>query len=206
MLKRSISLFVLLGMAQSLYAKDLGIIGQVWHIQEQNLLDLIQERLQEQFGGKSEEEIKAEVIKRVTENSLRPEPVELKRADENSEREFDPSYIVERDLSDHKGQVFARKGQIVNPFDVAPFNQTLIFLDGDDEKQVEWLKSFKSETEITKIILTKGNVKDAGEILDEAIYFDQKGSLVKRFGIKKVPSVVDRWPGKKLLRIREFGV
>ena len=43
------------------FAKDLGTIGDIWEIQEQNLLSLIDERLKEQFEGKSEEEIQAEV-------------------------------------------------------------------------------------------------------------------------------------------------
>ena len=45
------------------FAKDLGTIGDIWEIQEQNLLSLIDERLKEQFEGKSEEEIQEEVKK-----------------------------------------------------------------------------------------------------------------------------------------------
>ena len=176
------------------FAKDLGTIGDIWEIQEQNLLSLIDERLKEQFEGKSEEEIQAEVKKRL--------PV----ATVDSERSFDPSYTVERDLADHKGQVFARKGQVVNPFDTVPFARTLIFIDGDDEKQIEWIKSFKPETQMVKIILLNGNLREVTEKLDTDLYFDQNGALVKRFGIKAVPSVIDEMPNQKLLRIREFGL
>lgn len=191
----------------SVLAKDLGTIGDVWEIQEQNLLSLIDERLNAQFGGKSEAEIQAEVQKRVTGNVLRPPPVLLPVAKVDSERSFDPSYTVERDLADHKGRVFAHKGQVVNPFDTVPFARTLIFIDGDDEKQIEWLKSFKPETQIVKIILLNGNLREATEKLDTELYFDQNGALVNRFGIKAVPSVIDEMPnGKKLLRIREFGL
>lgn len=191
----------------SVLAKDLGTIGDVWEIQEQNLLSLIDERLNAQFGGKSEAEIQAEVQKRVTENALRPPPVLLPVAKVDSERSFDPSYTVERDLADHKGRVFAHKGQVVNPFDAVPFARTLIFIDGDDEKQIAWLKSFKPETQIVKIILLNGNLREATEKLDTDLYFDQNGALVNRFGIKAVPSVIDEMPnGKKLLRIREFGL
>ena len=188
------------------FAKDLGTIGDVWEIQEQNLLSLIDERLKEQFEGKSEEEIQAEVQKRVTENTLRPPPVFLPVAKVDSERSFDPSYTVERDLADHKGRVFAHKGQVVNPFDAVPFARTLIFIDGDDEKQIEWLKSFKPATQIVKIILLNGNLREVTEKLDVDLYFDQNGALVNRFGIKALPSVIDEMPGKKLLRIREFGL
>ena len=188
------------------FTKNLGKVGDVWDIQEQSLLSLIDERLKEQFEGKSETEIQAEVQKRVTENALRPPPVILPVAKVDSERSFDPSYTVERDLADHKGQVFAHKGQVVNPFDIVPFARTLIFIDGDDPKQIEWIKAFMPETKIVKIILLNGNLKEVTEKLDSDLYFDQNGALVDRFGIKAVPTVIDEMPGKRLLRIREFGL
>jgi type-F conjugative transfer system protein traW len=205
MKKYSLLPFFLLPLSVFVLAKDLGTIGDVWEIQEQNLLSLIEERLNAQFGGKSEAEIQAEVQKRVTENALRPPPVFLPVAKVDSERSFDPSYTIERDLADHKGRIFAHKGQVVNPFDTVPFSRTLIFIDGDDEKQIAWLKSFKSETQIVKIILLNGNLREVTEKLDTDLYFDQNGTLINRFGIKAVPSVIDEMPnGKKLLRIREF--
>ena len=95
---------------------------------------------------------------------------------------------------------------MVNPFDTVPFARTLIFIDGDDEKQIEWIKSFKPETQMVKIILLNGNLREVTEKLDTDSYFDQNGALVKRFGIKAVPSVIDEMPNQKLLRIREFGL
>ncbi len=187
-------------------AKNLGSIGNVWTIQEENLLGIISEQLNEQFGGKSEEEIKREVQKRITENVLRPPANNLNRASKNSERLFDPSFTLDRDIADHKGQIFARKGQVFSPFDAAPFNRTLIFIDADDAQQIKWLKEFKPETDIFKIVLIKGNIRDAAEQLDSEVYFDQQGSLITRFGIKAVPSVIDEAKGQKMLRIREFAI
>lgn len=200
------SLIPLLGAISVSYAKNLGTVGDIWPIQEENLLTVIDARLQAQFGGKSDAEIQAEVQKRVEENSLRPEPIELVRATENVERSFDPSITVEKDIADHKGHVFVRKGQKVNPFDLMNFNQTLIFINADDSEQVQWAKNFRAETAIRKIILIKGNVREAGELLNEIIYFDQKGVLIKRFGISKVPSIIDQMPNQKLLRIREVAL
>lgn len=185
-------------------AKNLGSIGTTWDIQEQSLLALIEQRLHDEFGGKSEEEIKAEVQKRVEEKVLRPNYVELPRATEDSERTFDPSFTVERDLADHKGNVFAKKGQIVNPFDHIPFDRTLIFIDGDDEAQVKWLQGFKAETIIRKVILTKGHMREINNLLDEWVYFDQNAALINRFGIKALPTVIDEKKGQRVFRIREF--
>lgn len=197
----TITFSCLLGQAT---AKNLGSIGTTWEIQEQSLLALIEQRLQDEFGGKTEDEIKADVQKRVEEKVLRPPYVELPRATEDSERTFDPSFTVERDLADHKGNVFAKKGQVVNPFNHLSFDRTLIFIDGDDEAQVKWLQGFKAETAIRKVILTKGHVRDINNLLDEWVYFDQNATLIKRFGIKALPTVIDEKKGEKLFRIREF--
>lgn len=185
-------------------AKNLGSIGTTWNIQEKNLLVLIEERLKEQFDGKSEEEIKAEVQKRVEDSVLRPPHFDLPRAKENSEREFDPSFTLERDLTDHNGNAFAHKGQVINPFDHIPFDRTLIFIDGDDEEQIQWLERFQAETAIRKVVLVKGHIREVNNRLDEWVYFDQNANLINRFGIKALPSVVDEIKGKKRLRIREF--
>lgn len=190
--------------ASQVTAKNLGSIGTTWEIQEQSLLAMIEQRLQDEFGGKSEAEIKAEVQKRVEEKVLRPSYTELPRATEDSERTFDPSFTVERDLADHKGNVFAKKGQVVNPFNHLPFDRTLIFIDGDDEAQVKWLQDFKAETAIRKVILTKGNIRDINNQLDEWVYFDQNATLINRFGIKALPTVIDEKKGQKVFRIREF--
>lgn len=187
-----------------LSAKQLGQLGDVWAIQEQNLLSLIENRLQERLAGKSEEEMKAEIVKQMTESALHPQGGSLPRASENSERSFDPSYTVNQDLADHKGRVFAKKGTVVNPFSLYRFNQTLIFIDGDDSEQVKWAKTFKADTAERKLILVNGNVKDAEDLLNEQIYFDQNTVLIQRFGIERLPTVIDEWKGKDLLRIREF--
>ncbi|MFC1040030.1 type-F conjugative transfer system protein TraW [Pasteurella multocida] len=188
------------------FSKNLGVIGDTWLIQEKNLLTLIEERLNEQFGGKSEQEIQEEIQKRIIENSLNPEPNYLPKAEQSSIRMFDPSYTVQRDIADHQGNVFAKKGQVVNPFDITDFGQTLIFIDGTDDSQIDWIQHFKADTEIVKIILTNGNLKKVSDTLDEAIYFDQKGVLINRFGIKAVPTIIDQAPNQKLLRIREIGL
>lgn len=197
---------IILMLNPSSYAKQLGQLGDVWGIQEQNLLTLIENRLHERLDGKSEQEMQAEIMKQVTESALRPQGVQLPRALENRVRSFDPSYTVTQDLADHKGLVFAKKGKVVNPFSLYRFSQTLIFIDGDDAEQVKWAKQFKAETEDRKLILVNGNVKEAGELLDEQIYFDQQAALIQRFGIEKLPTVIDEWQGKDLLRIREFAL
>ncbi|WP_395971378.1 hypothetical protein WH390_15880 (plasmid) [Candidatus Arsenophonus nilaparvatae] len=51
-----------------------------------------------------------------------------------------------------------------------------------------------------------GNIKTTAETLNQRIYFDQGGVLVSRFGIEKLPSVVDEMSNQSLLRITEVAV
>ena len=206
MMKNSYLYAAILSLSMPLSAKQLGQLGDVWPIQEQNLLSFIESRLHERLDGKSEQEMQAEIIKQVTESALRPNGFSLPRATENNERSFDPSYTLNQDLADNKGQVFAKKGTVVNPFSLYRFNQTLIFIDGDDSEQVKWAKQFKADTEVRKLILVNGNVKEAENLLNEQIYFDQNGVLIQRFSIRYLPTVIDEWKGKDLLRIREFSL
>lgn len=206
MMKKGYLYATLFTLSLPLSAKQLGQLGDVWAIQEQNLLSFIENRLHERLDGKSEQEMQEEIIKQVTESALRPQGFYLPRAAENRERSFDPSYTVNQDLADHKGRVFAKKGTVVNPFSLYRFNQTLIFIDGDDPEQVRWAKKFKADTAERKLILVNGNVKEAEDLLNEQIFFDQNAVLIQRFRIERLPTVIDEWKGKNLLRIREFAL
>ncbi|SPP32633.1 hypothetical protein ARAF_2974 [Arsenophonus endosymbiont of Aleurodicus floccissimus] len=187
-------------------ASEIGTFGDVWGIAEQNLLTVIEKQVESAFLG-NEEKIHYEWRERGTKNAERPEPVHrLTKALKNTTRTFDPSFTVTKDIRDHNGIVFARKGQKVSPFDITPFNETLYFIDGDDEKQLVWAAAQKTTTAIHKIILVNENIKTTAETLNQRIYFDQGGVLVNRFGIEKLPSVVDKMPNESLLRITEVAV
>ncbi|WP_395971380.1 hypothetical protein WH390_15885 (plasmid) [Candidatus Arsenophonus nilaparvatae] len=99
---------------------EIGTFGDVWEIAEQNLLTVIEGQVESAFLG-NEEKIQQEWRERVTKNAERPEPVQrLTKALKNTTRTFDPSFTVTKDIRDHNGIVFARKGQKVNPFDITP--------------------------------------------------------------------------------------
>ena len=116
-------------------------------------------------------------------------------------RWFDPSVRVDRDLADGHGNVFARAGQVFNPLAVVPFNQTLLFIDGDDPDQLVWVRRQKPATLISRIILVRGNIPQTSEALDSRIFFDQNGVLTARFGISQVPARVTAAPSGQRLQV-----
>lgn len=189
-------------------AANLGTVGDIWPIREHDLLSVIRERLGEHFAGKTQERIQQELRDRVTDSVLNPAPIEgVRRAEATAVRAFDPAFVVQKDIADDKGNVFARKGQRVSPFDVLPtFNQTLVFIDGRDAAQLTWFKHRPRPGVMDKLILVGGNIKDSSDALDVRVYFDQGAVLVNKFGIRRVPAIVDQMPGEKLLRITEVAV
>ncbi|MCL6723007.1 type-F conjugative transfer system protein TraW [Klebsiella sp. T2.Ur] len=186
-------------------AADLGTWGDLWPIQEQDMLSLITQRLEAlEKSGRWGQEMEA-FKERVKTNSQRPAPVEgIKKADKYEQRWFDPSIKLTEDLKDQNGVLFARKGQVLNPLKTVPFMQTLYFIDGDDPDQVAWMKRQVPETLISKIILVKGSIPDISAALDSRIYFDQNGVLSQRFGLTSVPARITPAPSGERLNIEYF--
>ncbi|EMD3682019.1 type-F conjugative transfer system protein TraW [Salmonella enterica] len=196
------AMIALLVWGQSVAAADLGTWGDLWPVQEPDILAVIMHRLEvlQQSGemSKKMDEFKA----RVARNSLRPPAVEgVTRTEKYASRLFDPSVRLADDIRDNEGRVFARKGEVMNPLQYVPFNQTLYFINGDDPEQMDWMKHQTPLTLESKIILVRGSIPQSQTALDSRIYFDQNGVLCHRLGIDQVPARVTGVPGDRLLKV-----
>ena len=189
-------------------AAELGTYGDTWDIRERNLIAVLKDNLKQHFDGRSQADIEREMQKKAEDEAMRPPPVAgLTTGRETLSRLFDPSFTVQRDIADQNGVVFAHKGQVVNPFDVIPvFDETLYFIDADDDRQIAWVKQQVPHTTTSRVILVNGNVRDSAQALGSRVYFDQTGSITKKFGITQVPAEVKQAPGQKLFLITQFGL
>lgn len=186
-------------------AKDLGTWGNVFEPAEQDMLVFIQNRLSAMEDSGEMDRLKNEAIERVKRNAVRPPPVAgLTPAITYRTFSYDPTFTVNETITDMKGNVIARRGDRVNPFDKVPYNQTLFFIDGDNRDQVAWLKPQLASTGNFKIILVNGNIKETSDALDERIYFDQAGVLTTKFGFEHTPVRVTR--DDRVLKIEEIPV
>lgn len=201
------SLLLILVMAGSASAKDLGTWGDLYPIQEQDMLIFIQQRLKSmEVDGSLAREQNA-VQERVKAHILRPLPVTgLRLANKNETHYIDPTFIVDKDVADGRGVVFAHKGDKINPLEHMSFREALYFIDGDDNRQIDWMKQQKPDTIISKIILVNGNIKRSGESLNAQIYFDQNGTLSRKFLLFAVPARVTVADDGKRLRIDTFAL
>ncbi|EPR0422788.1 type-F conjugative transfer system protein TraW [Enterobacter hormaechei] len=183
-------------------ASDLGTWGDLWPVAEPDMLTVIEQRLQALKQSGEMDKKMDDFKERVVRNSQRPPAVAgITRAVRYEKRWFDPSVRVNRDLADGHGNVFARAGQVFNPLAVVPFNQTLLFIDGDDPDQLAWVRRQKPATLVSRIILVRGNIPQTSGALDSRIFFDQNGVLTARFGINQVPARVTAAPSGLRLQV-----
>jgi len=187
-------------------AKDLGVYGAVFPIQERSLLDVIKARLQALLHSGKLSDHQNTIVQKTKERLNRPEPVKnVRKTTQPRSFAYDPSVTVVEDLKDHEGRIFHHKGTKVNPLESHPLTYPLLFADGDDEVQVAWaIQQFKTAESHAKpkIILVKGAPFALSDKFGIPIYFDQSGTLTKKLRITQVPARVSQ--KAKVLYVEEL--
>lgn len=182
------------------HAKDLGTYGETFSIQEENLLTLIQRKLQklEQNGEIAKHQ--QELARKATHKIQNPPAAQgVKTTTTPRTWFYDPSLKVEDDIKDHQGNIIVAKGVVVNPLDTVSWGVPLLFLDGDDQAQIAWAKDQEANA---KWVLVKGRPLALEEQLERPIYFDQGSMLVRKFGITQVPCRITQQD--KSLKVEEI--
>lgn len=191
--------------SSALLARDLGVVGPVYPIAEQDMLQTIEQRLTalEESGELARIEEDAKVRYRAYVE--RPEGVHLPRAKKNRTYYVDPTLTVPYDVKDHDGRIIHPAGITVNPLEHMTLSKQLLFFDGDDPVQVEWARAMVDGDPLhIKPILTNGPVLALMKEWQVRLYFDQKGMLIQRFRIQKLPATVDQ-DGQQL-KLVEYGL
>jgi conjugal transfer pilus assembly protein TraW len=174
----------------------LGVYGETFPVEENNLLEVIRAKLQDLSGSGKLEDHQKTILNKAREQLNRPPAVKgLTRTKFPKSFPYDPSIVVPYDFKDHQGQTFHRKGTRVNPLDTHRMNCPLLFVDGDDAEQVFWaIQQYKAATSLhkPKIILVQGAPFNLSKKLNLPVYFDQFGVLVKKLGITQVPARVSQ--------------
>jgi conjugal transfer pilus assembly protein TraW len=177
--------------AEKSMARNVGVMGETYPIIEMDFLEFIQARLatiQKNGQWKTMQEKMQQDAVRYRD---RPTPVyAVTRAVETKSWLWNPTMILDHDITTPDGKLIAKQGTVVNPLKVVSLSKALIFYDGDDKEQTVWVKDQdKKLNGRVKIILVKGAVLDAEKRLQKPIYFDQEGRLTTRFGISHVPAI-----------------
>jgi conjugal transfer pilus assembly protein TraW len=190
------------------FAKDFGNRGANYPVAEESILL----SLQRKFAALDLKK-EGERMRNIAEERVRnPAPVSgIMPAKETREFWHDPTYILTEDALLPCGQVLYKAGTRVNPLDYMNLDRRLFFIDGREEKQVEWLRgqllpdnSSGVKKIEDRIILVGGSPPEVQDKLGFKVYFDQGGELTTRFGIRGSPAVAEQ--AGKNLKIVEVAV
>lgn len=190
--------YILFGiiLISSCVAKDLRQLGETFVITEEDLLQVVMRKLNHlnQTGLMQEHQvyIQNKIIQRIK------EPVANYLPETTNQREFyyDPTITVTSDLKDHQGRIFKKQGEQINPLNTYKFKQPWLFVDLNSSKQKQFaLHKLKSQP--LKLILISGKPLDLMQEIQQLVYFDQFGWLIKKFNITQVPALVEQ-QGHKL--------
>jgi conjugal transfer pilus assembly protein TraW len=185
------------------HAKNLSVWGNVFPIIEQDIKEFIYERLNEMQQNGELEKLKQKSIWSIKKHVLRPAPVlGITVTKKPKTFYYDPTYVLDKDITDDKGKLMAKAGTTINPLDTIKLHGVMFFLNADDKRQIEWALENSKNHDYIRYILVRGNIKDASKALSDKVYFDQHGSITHKLGIKHVPCIVKQ-EGKKL-QIKEF--
>ncbi|MDD5295881.1 MAG: type-F conjugative transfer system protein TraW [Rhodocyclaceae bacterium] len=187
-----------------LHAEDLGTIGPTYDIAERDLIEVItdQFRRMEKTGELAgmQEDYKRKVIGGIE----RPRPVPGIRPTETAHTFFiDPTWTLDRNVVDGKGNVLYPAGTRINPLDYERLIQALLFFDGRDKKQIAFARRFIAESKMrVKPILVGGEPMKLMRQWKREVFFDQGGALSRRFSITQAPAVVSQQ--RRQLRVDEI--
>ena len=189
-----------LSLANSL--KDYGIRGATFAIKERSLLEVIYARLSRAENDGKIAQLQDNFAQKAKQKVSKPTPVlGIINTQEAREFFFEPSYFQSQDVKDHLGRIIIAAGTYINPLTHLSWGAAMLFIDGDDQNQVQWALKHLNDEGGAKIVLVKGAPLELNEQHDRWFYFDQAGVLTRKLGIKQVPSIVTQYG--QLLKIQE---
>lgn len=202
----ALSTFALLAGTTPAHAADAGVIGPTYKIAEPHLLRFIEQRLRDKAASGELQRLEQEARIRSIDTVRNPEPVAgLVITQTKRTFYFDPTYVLDRNVSDAQGRLMFAAGTRANPLDIVSLSRRLFFFDARDPRQVAQARSLMQRYEgKVKPILTAGSYLDLMQAWRSPVYYDQHGLLTKRLGIRQVPALVSQ-EGRRL-RIDELEV
>ncbi|SFV16752.1 type-F conjugative transfer system protein TraW [Pseudoduganella namucuonensis] len=189
--------------APAAHAESLGVIGPVYRIAEEDLLAMIERRLRQKEASGELARLRAQAVERGRAAVLSPAPLALPVAQAARTYHYDPTYVLDKNIVDASGRLLFPAGTRANPLDIVPMPRRLLFFDGRDARQVALAsKLIGTYAGTVKPVLTGGSYLDLMRRWRIPVYFDQRGLLVRRLAIARVPALVSQ-DGKRL-RIDEM--
>jgi conjugal transfer pilus assembly protein TraW len=179
-------------------AESLGVVGPTYPIAEEHLLKMIETRLRAKEQSGELARIQEQIVARGKQAVLAPPPLQLPVVAVPRTFYVDPTYVLDRNIVDGSGRLLFAVGTRANPLDIVSMSRRLFFFDGRDERQVAMAERLaKGETAKTKPVLVGGSYLELMRRWKVPVFYDQRGVLVKRLRIERVPALVSQ-EGRRL--------
>ena len=202
--KPSVILISLLTISLSAQANaaihNLGVFGREYPIAERDAIQELKDRAAAVDWGqvftpeKTEKAIKG----------YKPETISLPTVQESQKRLVDISYQLEMDIPDGKGGILYPRGYVFNPLAYVNFSKTLVIINGDDARQVDWFTGSGHAGKMeTLLLITDGSYYDLAQKLNRPVFY-ATSRIVQRLQLRAVPSVACQ--SGKYMEIKEIAL
>ena len=180
-----ITIILAIGMHGEALAKDLGKYGATYPIIEEDAISQMKKAIArydwEKFKIKQKEKIK---------NFKPKDLVDLPVAKEDKVFKVDMTGAIKEDIIGRDGEVIYPKGYKYNPMEYVFMRRIIVFINGKDEKQIEWYKKSPYPADMrTMLLITDGSYLDVRKKLNTLTVYYANREIIERMGIKAVPSV-----------------
>ena len=180
-----ITIILAIGMHGEALAKDLGKYGATYPIIEEDAISQLKKAIAkydwEKFKIKQKEKIK---------NFKPKDLVDLPAAKKDKVFKVDMTGAIKEDIIGRDGEVIYPKGYRYNPMEYVFMRRIIVFINGKDEKQIEWYKKSPYPADMrTMLLITDGSYLDVRKKLNTLTVYYANREIIERMGIKAVPSV-----------------
>ena len=180
-----LTLILVMGASVRAFAGDLGKYGQTYKIIEEDAIAQMKKAIAgydwEKFKRMQREKIK----------NYRPKDlVDLPAAQEDKVFKMDMTGSIKEDIVGRDGVVIYPKGYKYNPMEYVFMRRILVFINGKDEKQIQWYKQSPYPVDMrTMLLITDGSYLAVRKKLGTPSVYYANREIIDRMGIKAVPSV-----------------
>ena len=201
-MKKTVILITLIltgGMSAAVLARDLGKYGETYAISEEDAIAHIKKAISKYDWEKFKKQ-QIEKIKNYKPRDL----VDLPAAEENKIFKVDMTAALKDDIIGSDGAVIYPQGYKYNPLEYVFMRRILVFINGQDEKQIQWYKKSPYPGDLrTMLLITDGSYLDLKKKLKTPVYYANK-EIIDRMGIRALPSVAVQ-KGTEL-EVREYSL
>jgi conjugal transfer pilus assembly protein TraW len=177
-------------------------LGTTYEIKEPSLFEQFQKWLEAKRASGELAKIEQEAVARSKNSINNPAPVAgLTIARVLKQWDYDPAIVAVQDVRDHEGRLIVAKGARVSPLRQMSW-RPMIFIDARDTQQIDYAKrQMQQWNGRGKAVLVAGSWQEVAKAWGEHVYYDQAGTLTKRFGIGATPATVVQ--AGEVLRVSE---